>query len=73
MKGKLLIGKIMNRQILLLMIIMLHLKVFQLHSQLSCGGTPLSFRENLKASHEIPRYYLPAGVTLIFYEPVVNE
>lgn len=59
----------MKRQILLFIIIIFHFKVFQLYSQLNCGGSPLSFREQLKSSLEIPLYNLPEFNN----EALVNE
>ena len=49
----------MNKRILFLIIIICHSGSLPLVSQISCGGTPLSFREHLKSAEEIPLINLP--------------
>jgi lysyl endopeptidase len=59
----------MKRQILFFIIIIFHFNVFQLYSQISCGGSPLSFRKQLKSTLDIPLFNLPE----VNHEALVNE
>jgi len=59
----------MKRQILFFIIIIFHFNVFQLYSQISCGGSQLSFRKQLKSTLDIPLFNLPE----VNHEVLVNE
>jgi hypothetical protein len=50
----------MNKRIVLFVIIISLLNLFKLESQISSGGSPVSFSEHFKSAVEIPAYRLPA-------------